>query len=34
MATRRITYQEKTHLDQDEIRKEAPTSNIAPAVPS
>jgi len=34
MATRRITSQEKTHLDQDEIRSEAPTSNIAPAVPS
>ncbi|KAK4550384.1 vacuolar ATPase assembly integral membrane protein vma21 [Oleoguttula mirabilis] len=32
MATRRITTQEKTHLDQDEIKQGA-KSNISPAVP-
>lgn len=33
MATRRIATNEKTHLDQDEIKSE-PVSNISPAVPS
>lgn len=32
MATRRITTQEKTHLDQDEVATQG-KSNIAPAVP-
>jgi len=32
MATRRITTQEKTHLDQDEVKQET-SSNISPAVP-
>ncbi|KAJ9624962.1 vacuolar ATPase assembly integral membrane protein vma21 [Taxawa tesnikishii (nom. ined.)] len=33
MATRRITTQEKTHIDQDETKDEG-KSNIAPAVPT
>ncbi|GAB7346629.1 hypothetical protein MBLNU459_g1766t1 [Dothideomycetes sp. NU459] len=32
MATRRITTQEKTHLDRDEVASQG-KSNIAPAVP-
>lgn len=32
MTTRRIVTQEKTHLDQDELKPE-PKSNISPAVP-
>ncbi|QIW95883.1 hypothetical protein AMS68_001401 [Peltaster fructicola] len=32
MTTRRITSQEKTHLDQDELR-DGQKSNISPAVP-
>ncbi|KAK3719067.1 vacuolar ATPase assembly integral membrane protein vma21 [Vermiconidia calcicola] len=33
MATRRIATNEKTHLDQDDIKNE-PRSNISPEVPS
>lgn len=33
MATRRITSQEKTHLDQDEVKVGNKPSDTSPAVP-